>query len=406
MDDKIISQLQNVLLSTVKRVTDSATSYTIFSEQLEVFSQFIRPFKYGLAFTKRGTFSINYRATGNRYDDDGNPMTPGEYYKSTILSAVNNLPAYDPFGNWLSGEAVSDLSYKLPSLPLSRRLPSQSELIIGSLHLSDNIESLEILSLSDFLELSIHDRKYESFGLDSYCQIDSLVDFVSSCYHRYNRPVTIIELGPGIGYWINKACAQLSLKSIPFHVVAIDKFMFNSINTQRMAGYFHDSNNLTSIYADIHDLAFDRIFNFKNTLFSDNSIVIHSSGCVDPYIRPDILYALVRSLSRFRLFGGIHREGDGFLLLDKKSKSIYLKSLHKYMPKAFPSPFLGVTQELRHARNLYPLSYLDPSYESTLSSVLDRLSTDHTLKIDRCIPWQQLSTSPLHFTKWIVDRPD
>ena len=36
MDDKIISQLENALLSIINDVVNTATSYTISSEQLEV----------------------------------------------------------------------------------------------------------------------------------------------------------------------------------------------------------------------------------------------------------------------------------------------------------------------------------------------------------------------------------
>ena len=238
------------------------------------------------------------------------------------------------------------------------------------------------------------------FGNLSYCKIQAVVEMVKECYERIGEKVLILEIGPGIGFWVNKIASILQAEGIPYQFICIELFFFNSINSFHMSQFFETSHNITSIYADAHFFNWEE---FLDTIkaFQECPILLHTSTVFDPFVRVNTISEILRSCSKYNLYGGQHYEGDAFTLLNPLQKERLADSLGSLNFNDWPRPPQGLESSLlelvpkRHA-----FSYLNPNYYSNVNTALREFSENNHIKIERSIPFQELTASPLHLTSW------
>ena len=338
--------------------------------------QFRSILKYGYLYSFDKSSFGAIRGCATRLNQDNQSISAGEFYKNTILGVAFNQPSDDGHARWIDQERyLNNASFSNVCTSLDKRFPSNKDtLLIGSS--SDG--NLLLDSLGSIINSNV-DLKIESFGEESYAKIISLVETVERCYLTTGTQVLIIEIGSGYGYWINKAGMILNKKGIPFFVISFDLFLFNCINTRRMAKYFGISEFMMSIQCDIHLFDWDR-FAADFPCFSSCPIVLHSSCVIDPYISNECCLNIFTTLSRYNLWGGCHYEGDGFLVMNPTQKSIYLEACANASASSntvyTPQPFCGMRKIVKLHRNIHDFSYLDPNYLPSLSYALSELTHD------------------------------
>ena len=185
-------------------VCSSATTYTLNQAGIEKILSYHHPVKLGSMYTKASKYIIRCRALGGRRDKNlKNSSSAGEFYKNSILGMVKDLPLYNGRNEELDVENLRDeLDFTYSPIALKNRCPcDSSSLVIGSDH--TNNSQLRVVKMNEFREF-YDEIKYEAFGDVSYCQIHSLVDMVRECYGETGKQILIVELGPGIGFWINR----------------------------------------------------------------------------------------------------------------------------------------------------------------------------------------------------------
>lgn len=387
----------------IKGVASTSDEYRLSEEEINHFTKYSDLIKIGLIYRKsKHEYSIRVRPSDRRVcPSTGKIMSPGDYYKNTIFAAINDQPSYDGYGEWLdtSIKKQDPGNFFASCKSLNERIPKHSNLVMGSNN--DNGSDFHVIQSSE-LKKSIYNTEIESFGNDSSAQISSLVNFSTKCFEKTGKPILIFELGPGIGYWINKVGMILGQNKVPFKIITFELFFFNSLNTLRMSKYFGNEGKVLSINCDIDDFDWVKFANANNKLLSKHSIVIHSSGCIDPYIKSETIYEMIMALSQYDLYGGCHNEGDGFTLMNNSQKSTFLKAITEHFPNILPEPARGLRSFVQTKKNIHHLSYLDPCYSSSLIKAINELSIKLPLAKRTIFPWSELHSSPSHYTTWKI----
>ncbi len=316
MDESALYESLKLFLLNIFK---SASTYAVDGADVEKFNQYFEPLKIGASYTNKNSYKIQVRDVHRRRVTMSNPkLTPGEFYKNTILGVVKGLPLYDGSFKELDVETLSgEIDFNPKKVSLVDRCSSSHNSTIFGAH-GANPAELKFVSRSEFSEF-MDKSKHESFGEDCYCKVDSLVEFVRQCHAETGKKVLIVELGPGLGYWINRAGSILNLLGIPFHILSLEYFYFNSINTLRMAKYFGNKGKITSVAIDIHDFDWSRFLQDFSPAF-ESSIVVHSSSCLQ-YLNSQIIANMLLELSKLDLYGGCHLEGDAFPLYSDCQKN-------------------------------------------------------------------------------------
>ena len=197
----------------------------------------------------------------------------------------------------------------------------------------------------------------------------------------------------------------LNLLGIPFHILSLEYFYFNSINTLRMAKYFGNKNKLTSVAVDIHDFDWSRFLR-DFIPASESSIVVHSSGCLQ-YVNSQSIESMFFELSKFNLYGGCHLEGDAFTLFNDAQKKTFLAACVGQLENSeisFPMPELGMGEIMRRKAGINQFSYLDPSFRSSTFVAIENLRKIFDLDVNIFFPWDFLKSSPSYFVEWRLKR--
>jgi len=153
---------------------------------------------------------------------------------------------------------------------------------------------------------------------------------------------------------------------------------------------------------DIHEFDWCR-FSKDFAAFDQCPIVIHSSGCL-MYVNTKAIDQMLLELSNYNLYGGCHYEGDAFTLYGLKNKRLFLDVSLRQRPMIYPKPCLGMESELREKVGINSLSYLDPSFRSSLIDSIDNLSRHCNVEVNTTFPWELFSHSPMHYTEWRIKR--
>ena len=381
----------------------TSSTYELKDSDVVKFFNYLSPLLLGSKYTLEGVpQSINYRSVETRREKgEVNASSPAEFYKNTILGVIKDLPSYDGSGQFIDVENFNgELDFNPNIVALSDRdLGDASATVFGSHESSPS--QLEFACVSEFLGFS--DRiKFENFGRDSYCKVQSLVDMVQECYAETGSKVVIVELGPGIGYWINRVGSILKLRKIPFTIVSLEYFYFNSLNTLRMSKYFGINKSLVSVMCDIHDFDWSKFAHDYLPLRSC-PIVVHSSGCLD-YLPSCAIDRMFCELSQFKLYGGSHHESDAFTLYDSDQKNLYLDYCRDQYGNSLPHPPTGMGSAIRQRAGIGPSSYLDPHFKSSIITSIENFSKIEPLDVKTFFPWAPLSLSPTHYTEWRTKR--
>ncbi len=394
--EKISYALKKFLLD----ICDTAITYKVDHADIEKILSYQQPVRIGSSYTKSNIFQLNCRGISGRSPNDyTNVSSIGEFYKNSILGMVKNLPVYDGNGEWLDVESFTgELDYAYHPIHLIDRCPRDPRSLVFGTDYNNNSE-LRFVEINEFREFS-DSIKCEAFGNTSYCQIHSLVDMVKECYAETGKKVLIVELGPGIGYWINRVGSILNDLNIPFVVLALEYYFFNAVNTLRMAKYFGNKGKILSVMADIHEFDWYR-FSQDFAPIHQCPIVVHSSGCLN-YVNSQAIDGMLSELSKFNLYGGCHFEGDAFTLYDSKQKKLFLEVLQQQNKIFFPQPILGMTDDLRRKAGISMLSYLDPLFQSSVITAINNLKRFLDVDVKITFPWAPLHFSPMHYTEWRV----
>ena len=399
-----MKDLRDALKDFILEVASTAKSYEVDPLDLEKFYSYEDPIRIGAAYSKQRSFTIKCRGVATRQEkNQEGSESPGEFYKNSILGIIRDLPVYNGNCEWIDWDSFKgSVDFSPKQIPLSDRcLGDPSSIVFGAeASIASELKYVQNLEFSRFC----NEVKYEAFGKDSYCRIQSLVDMVRRCYAETGRKVLVIELGPGFGYWINKAGSILNLLGVPFHVLSLEYYYFNAVNTLRMAKYFGNNGKITSVMSDIHDFDWGRALrDFKPV--SECSIVVHSSLCLG-YVNSQTLDDLLSELCAFRLYGGCHYESDAFTLYDLGQKKSFLDVCLQQNRDTIPYPMppLGMDESIRKKAGISPVSYLDPSFKSSIVTSLEKLSKSQPLSVKTFFPWEPFTLSPNHYTEWVLMR--
>ena len=394
--DKHRSTFRNIIQS----ICDTAETYSVGRDDIDKILEYDSPIKIGAAYVKGKTYPINWRPLAGRKEKKlPNSSSPGEFYKNSILGMVRNLPVYDGNGKWLDvANLRGELDYGYhPTCLLDRCQNDPHSVVFGSDHI--NSTELRVVEMNEFKKFA-DEIKFEAFGDDSFCRVHSLVDMVKECYEVTGKKVLIVELGPGIGYWINRVGSILNDENIPFVILSLEYYLFNAVNTMRMAKYFGNKEKLISVLVDIHEFDWRR-FSKDFAPLTQCPIVVHSSACLS-YVNSLAIDEMLLELSKYNLYGGCHFEGDAFTLYDLKNKRLFLDAALQQSPPLFPAPCMGMDPYLRKKAGFHQLSYLDPSFRSTVINSIDNLKRFCNVEVETVFPWAPFSITPAHYTEWRI----
>ena len=384
----------------IQSICDSAETYSVGHDDIAKILTYGRPMEIGASYVKGKTYHIKCRPLAGRKEKNiPNSSSPGEFYKNSILGMVRNLPVYDGKGQWFDVENLrGELDYGYhPTCVLDRCPSDPRSVVFGSDHI--NSAELRFVEMNEFKEFA-DEIKFEAFGDDSFCKIHSLVDMVKECHEVTGKKVLIVELGPGIGYWINRVGSILNDENIPFVILSLEYYFFNAVNTMRMAKYFGNKGKLVSVSVDIHEFDWRR-FSKDFAPLTQCPIVVHSSGCLS-YVNSLAIDEMLLELSKYNLYGGCHFEGDAFTLYDLKNKRLFLDAALQQSSSFFPTPYMGMTPDLREKAGFHQFSYLDPSFRSTVINSIDNLKRFCNVEVETVFPWAPFTISPAHYTEWRI----
>jgi len=383
-------------------VCNSATSYKVDQAGLEKILSYDEPVKISSGYSKSGKITIRCRSIAGRSNKKNPGSTSlGEFYKNTILGMVRDLPVYNGKNEWIDVESFQgEIDFTYNPIPLKDRcLSDPSSLVFGSDESSNH--ELKFAKMSEFMAFSDSIR-YEAFGNDSFCKIHSLVEMVKQCHAITGKQVLVVELGPGVGFWINRIGSILHDLNVPFLVLSLEYYFFNAVNTMRMAKYFGNNDKIISLMADIHDFDWSR-FCKDFTPISHLPIVLHSSGCLN-YVNSSAIANMLFELSKFNLYGGCHYEGDAFTLYDCNQKRKFLDTCLRQPGILYPMPELGMDKALRKKAGVNQLSYMYPSFRSSIISAIEKFHLSNDLEVKTIFPWSALTCSPFHYTEWKIKQ--
>ncbi len=208
---------------------------------------------------------------------------------------------------------------------------------------------------------------------------------VKECYAKTGEKVLIVELGPGIGYWINRVGSILNNLNIPFVVLSLEYYFFNAVNTLRMAKYFGNDNKINSVMIDIHDFDWYR-FSRDFSPISKCPIILHSSACLQ-YVNVQAIDEMLSELSKFNLYGGCHFEGDAFTLYDSRQKRLFLDASLQQSKPILPRPTMGMNKFVRSRAGINDFSYLDPLFRSSVVAAIENLRLYADVDVETIFPW-------------------
>ena len=161
------AQIDDFLISKVKDVVSSATSYSLQEQQVSKFSQFRSILKYGYLYSFDKSSFGAIRGCATRLDQENQSISAGEFYKNTILGVIFDQPSYDGHARWIIQERyLNDATFSNVCTSLHNRFPSNKDmLLIGS----DSDGNLLLDSLGSIIDNKL-DLKIESFGEESYAK--------------------------------------------------------------------------------------------------------------------------------------------------------------------------------------------------------------------------------------------
>ena len=397
---KLMHNIRSILKRAIQTICESATTYRLSNDDIDKILEYDQPLRIGYNYTKANTYSFRCRGISGRQEKNApNSSSVGEFYKNSILGMVKNMPVYDGSGKFIDVESFKGaLDYGYYPASLLDRCPSDPHSIVfGSDHI--NSSELRFVEINEFKRFS-NQIKCEAFGDDSYCRIHSLIDMVRECYEVTGKKVVIVELGPGIGYWINRVGSILNDQNIPFIVLSVEYYFFNAVNTLRMAEYFGNKGKLISVMSDIHDFDWHRFFKDFASL-TQCPIVVHSSECLS-YVNSQAIDEMLLELSKYNLYGGCHFEGDAFTLYNLKNKRLFLDAALRQSSSFFPAPYMGMNSKLREKAGFHQFSYLDPSFRSSVINSIHNLNRFCNVEVETVFPWAPFTISPAHYTEWRI----
>ena len=192
----------------IKEIVSSATTYTFSDVNMNSFFKYSHIFENGFNFARQ-KWRIIHRSSKNRREESNRPITEGEFYKNTILGISSNKPVYDGYCNWIDqADYKGNYAFNQPLRNYQDYLPPKTSILIGSENIDSN--DLKIASVRELLSLNTN------LVNNNFCdqlQITRLIQLVEECYQVNHEKVLILEIGPGIGYWVNKTSKILKTKN-------------------------------------------------------------------------------------------------------------------------------------------------------------------------------------------------